>query len=373
LSPEAQVAEDSRWMHRALRIARRGYTHPNPMVGCVLVRNGDVVGEGFHPLAGEPHAEVFALRAADHAARGATAYVSLEPCSHFGRTPPCAGALIEAGVSRVVVAVEDPNPRVSGAGIARLRDAGIEVEVGLLADKAALLNEDFFHFQKTGRPFVILKAAQTLDGKIATHERDSKWITGPGARTYVHELRARSGAVLIGVGTALADDPMLTARTAKPAPRQPIRLVLDPWLRLSVESALAKSASHFPTIVICRKEADEDRAKNLYLCGIEILRWSADTDDRIELTSLLDELGKRGIVSILVEGGAETHAGFLESKLANRVMWFIAPKLVGGRQAPSTVGGHGIARMDDAIRVDALRVRRFGPDLLLDGKPVWER
>jgi diaminohydroxyphosphoribosylaminopyrimidine deaminase / 5-amino-6-(5-phosphoribosylamino)uracil reductase len=365
--------DDAIWMRRALRIAERGFTAPNPMVGCVLVRDGVRVGEGYHLVAGGPHAEVNALRAAGNQARGATAYVTLEPCSHFGRTPPCADALIEAGVSRVVAAVTDPNPKVAGTGLKRLRAAGMSVEVGLMAVEAERLNDAFFHFQRTGRPFVIQKAAQTLDGKIATRTGDSRWVTGEKARAFVHRLRARSGAVLVGVGTAIADDPLLTARLPGDSPRQPVRIVLDPHLRLPPNGQLARTARETPTLVVTRHGADPSRSKTLHTCGIEILPWHTDTDDRIELTSLMDELGRREIVSILVEGGATTHAAFLEARLANRLLWFVAPKVVGGREAPSAVGGNGIALMADAIGVDSLRIRRFGPDILLDGTPVWGR
>lgn len=334
------------------------------------------MGEGYHPLAGEPHAEVFALREAGNAARGATAYVTLEPCSHFGRTPPCADALIAAGVARVVAAQEDPNPRVAGQGNRRLREAGVAVEVGLLAEEAEQVNEAYFHFQRTRRPFVYLKAAQTLDGKIATRTGDSKWITGEKARSWAHQLRARVGAVLVGAGTALIDDPLLTARLSRKsggAPRQPLRIVLDSNLRLSPSSQLAATANVFPTLVVTSTHADGERARILQSCGIEILRWETDTDGRIELKSLLEELGRREVVSLLVEGGGETHAAFLAAELADRLLWFVAPKLAGGREAPSAVGGLGIARMEDAIRVESLRVHRLGPDLLLDGKPVWNR
>lgn len=359
-------------MKRALTLSQRGFTPPNPIVGCVLVKDGRIVGEGFHPLAGQPHAEIFALRQAGSEARGATAFVTLEPCSHHGRTPPCADALIEAGVSRVVAAVSDPNPRVSGQGLERLRDAGIAVETGLLAAEAERVNEAFFLFHRAGRPFVTLKAAQTLDGKIATRTGGSKWITGPKARAHVHRLRAQSGAVLVGIGTVLADDPLLTARF-RGVLHQPIRIVLDPHLRLPIESQIVQTASISPVIVVSGPNPDPSRVQILQSYQVEILPWQTDTHDRIELTTLLRELGRRNIISILVEGGGETHASFLEARLADRLLWFIAPKIVGGRQAPSTVGGTGVAKMDDAIRVESLRVRRFGPDLMLDGIPVWRK
>lgn len=354
-------------MRRALRLAARGYTYPNPMVGCVLVRDGEVVGEGWHPAAGQPHAEVFALRQAGERARGATAYVSLEPCAHFGRTPPCADALIAAGVGRVVAAVVDPDPRVAGKGLARLRAAGIPAEAGVLEDEARRLNEAFFHYHATGGPLVILKAATTLDGKIATRTGDSKWITGPRARAWVHRLRARVGAVLCGVGTVLADDPLLTARF-RGAPRQPLRIVLDPRLRTPPQSNLARTARESPVLVVTTDAADPVRAKTLHDCGLEVLRLPAETNNQLPLGLLLAELGRRGIQSVLVEGGGTTYAAILEGRLAHRLHWFVAPKLVGGRDAPTAVEGLGVARMADAVALREITIRRLGPDLRIDGE-----
>jgi len=367
----ATAAEDARWMRRALRLAARGFTPPNPMVGCVLVKNGAVVGEGFHPYAGAPHAEIYALQAAGAQARGATAYVTLEPCSHFGRTPPCAPALLAAGVARVVAAVADPNPKVAGQGLALLRGAGVEVTVGVLEEAARRLNEAFFHYQRTGRPFVILKAAMTLDGKIATRTGDSRWITSERARRYVHRLRAQCGAVLCGIGTALADDPLLTARLPG-VPRQPLRVILDTHLRLPVTSRLAATARDVPTLIAAGKNAQKCRAMALESCGIVVKYLSTDANGRIALPELLDELGRREIVSVLVEGGSKVHASFLEGRHAHRLLWFLAPKLVGGRDAPTPVEGAGVADMADALSLSPFRVRRYGPDLLLESAPLYD-
>ena len=356
-------------MRRALRLAERGFTPPNPMVGCVLVRDGKVVGEGYHRAAGLPHAEAEAVAVAGGSARGATAYVSLEPCAHTGRTSPCSRALIEAGIRRVVAAVQDPNPVVAGKGAAELRAAGIEVELGLMEAEARELNRAFFHFHATGMPFVTLKAAMSLDGKIATRTGDSKWITSEAARRYVHRLRAQSGAVLCGIGTVLADDSLLTARIPG-VPRQPLRVVLDSDLRTPPESRLARSAGEIPTLIAVARGATGERAQELRAQGVEVLGLPRDASGRVLLQPLLEELGRREVISVLVEGGGETHAAFIEQRLFHRMMWFIAPKLIGGRSAPSSVEGTGAEMMDNAARLERLKVRRIGPDLLIETGPL---
>lgn len=384
---EAGTADDSRWMRRALRIAEKGFTPPNPMVGCVIVRDGELVGEGFHPAAGEPHAEVFALRAAGGKAKGATAYVTLEPCSHWGRTPPCAEALISAGVARVVAAVADVNPKVCGKGLEALRAAGIEVECGLLEAEARRVNEAFFHFHETGTPFVMLKAAMTLDGKIAAHTGDSRWITGPKARAYVHRLRAQSGAVMVGIGTALADDALLTARVpGVELPRQPVRIIVDSQLRTSPTSQAvriaAQSPAEYPLLIattdLAGRSAAESadntaKAELLKESGVEIIRLPADADGRVSLKALVARLAERQIISVLVEGGGELNAALLTDRLAHKALFFIAPKIIGGRNAPTPVEGQGAATMVEAVPLEQVRVRRFGPDLAMEGLLRYER
>jgi diaminohydroxyphosphoribosylaminopyrimidine deaminase/5-amino-6-(5-phosphoribosylamino)uracil reductase len=367
----AEIPEEERWMRRALALAEQGFTPPNPMVGCVIVKDGEVVGEGFHPYAGEPHAEVFALRAAGENAKGATAYVNLEPCSHFGRTPPCAQALIDAGVARVVAASTDPNPNVSGHGFEMLWAAGIEVETGLLEEDARRLNEAFFHFQTTRRPFITLKAAMTLDGKIATRTGDSKWITGEESRSYVHRLRAQSGAVLCGVGTVIADDPLLTARLPGGVPRQPLRIVLDPHLRTPLKAKLVQTAPKTPTLLVTSSQAPRDKSDALASAGVEVLVLPHSPDGLVDISALMDELGRREIISVLVEGGGKTHAAFLAAQQAHRLLWFIAPKLVGGESAPSPLEGEGVARMADAVMLSDVTTRAFGDDILVSGIPQF--
>jgi len=383
LSPDIEKSENSlprtsgtteeiRWMRRALHLAERGFTPPNPMVGCVLVRDGVNVGEGWHPYAGQPHAEVFALRAAGEKAAGATAYVTLEPCSHFGRTPPCADALIAARVRRVVVATPDPNPKVSGRGMARLQAAGIEVALGILETPARRVNEAFLHFHTTGVPFVTLKAAMTLDGKIATRTGDSKWITGPKARRYVHLQRARSGAVMVGIGTLLADDAQLTARLpGVTLPRQPLRIVVDSHLRTPPDCAAIRLATpKSPLLIATQESVDSDRARALLKEGVEILSLPANTAGRVDLSALLEELAKRQIISIWVEGGGELHASLLQAGLAHKALFFIAPKLLGGKDAPTPLEGIGPGLMVEAISLDTLSVHHFGPDLAVEGRIV---
>jgi diaminohydroxyphosphoribosylaminopyrimidine deaminase/5-amino-6-(5-phosphoribosylamino)uracil reductase len=364
------TAEEIGWMRRALRVAERGFTPPNPMVGCVLVREGVKVGEGWHPYVGQPHAEVFALRAAGEQAAGATAYVSLEPCSYFGRTPPCADALIAAKVRRVVVATPDPNPRVRGRGLAKLEAAGIEVALGVLEAQARRLNEAFLYFQTTGMPFLTLKSAMTLDGKIATRTGDSQWITGPRARRFVHLQRARSGAVLVGIGTLLADNAQLTARLPGiTLPRQPLRVVVDSRLRTPPDSAAVRLATpETPLLIATGASVDSERMRALLREGVEILPLPADATGRVDLTALMQELARRQIISVWAEGGGELHAALLQAHLAHKALFFIAPKLLGGKSAPTPLEGVGADFMAQAVPLDSLLVHRFGPDLALEGR-----
>lgn len=361
---------DAGWMQRALALAEQGVTVPNPMVGCVLVKNGRVVGEGFHPRVGEPHAEVFALRSAGGAARGAVAYVTLEPCSHWGRTPPCADALIAAGVERVVVAMQDPNPVVGGKGLQRLRDAGIRVDVGVLESEARALNEAFIHFHTTKTPFVILKAAMTLDGKIAAAGGDSRWVTSSVARDEAHRLRSRVSAVLVGIGTVLADDPLLTARLDPPAPRQPLRIVADSRLQMPPDAALIRSAREapqtHPVLIACVEGADPGRRAALGGDGVEVMPLPPDSRGRVDFAELMRRLADRQIISVLVDGGGELHASLVASGIASKVLFYVAPKIVGGRQAPTPVAGDGRDRMDDAWPLERMTARSVGPDLALE-------
>lgn len=342
------AAEDLRWMTRALALARRGLgeTNPNPMVGCVLVKGGRAVGEGWHRRAGGPHAEAYALAAAGRAARGATAYVTLEPCAHQGRTPPCAPALVEAGVRRVVAAIRDPFAPVNGRGLALLRRAGIDVAVGPGADEAAALNETFLAAARMSRPFVLLKAAMTLDGRIATASGESKWITGAGARRLARALRRLHDGVAVGIGTVLADDPLLL-----PAPRtrRPFhRVVFDSRLRIPLETRLVRTARESPVWVVATEGARGRAA--LEARGVRVVAAPA-RDGRVDLAAALARLRSDGLWSLMVEGGSELLGALLSERLFDQVALFRAPLLLGGRGSRPAFGGPDPARLADAVRL----------------------
>lgn len=350
-------------MSHALALARRGLGRvaPNPSVGCVIVSDdGHVTGRGWTQPGGRPHAETVALAQAGEAARGATAYVSLEPCAHEGKTPPCANALIRAGVRRVVGAVEDPDPRVRGRGFAMLKAAGVEVTTGTLAAEAAELNEGFFLAVTQKRPLVTLKIAQSLDGKTASASGQSQWITGEEARRVGHLMRAQNDAILIGVGTALADDPMLDCRIAGLEDRSPVRVVLDTHLRLGAESRLAKTASLLPTLVFTTAGAGGD---NLRARGVEIVRVAPDAQGRPDIAAMLGELAKRGITRLLVEGGAKVHTAFLDRGLADGLALFTAPITL-GNSGTGGIAALASAALEEAPRFVRTGTRALGPDLL---------
>lgn len=355
------------YMQRALELAQmaEGNTSPNPMVGCVIVdEEGEIVGEGYHHKAGEPHAEVNALKDAGTAAKGCTAYVTLEPCSHYGRTGPCCVALAKAGIKKVVVACTDPNPKVAGRGLEYLRLQNIEVITGVCEDEALRLNEKFFCWITKQRPFVSLKYAMTLDGKIASHTRDSKWITGEEARTYAHLLRKQHDAILVGIGTVLEDDPELTTRMVKG--KNPIRIVLDSHLKMSLMSSVLNAAAE--TIVVTSLEADEVKAEAISaLPNVEVIRLPLE-DGKIPLDLLIIQLANRNITSLLVEGGSEIHGAFKDAGLADRVYAFIAPKVVGGKNALTPIGGVGSATIDEGWQLDEVEYQVLGKDLLITGK-----
>ena len=359
-------------MRRALRLAALGrHASPNPMVGCVLVSDaGQIVGEGWHPKAGEPHAEVFALRDAGELARGATAYVTLEPCSHHGRTPPCADALLAAGVRRVVSAMADPDVRVAGHGFERLRAGRVEVSAGLLEADARALNAAYIKHRETGLPWVVLKTAMTLDGKIATAGGDSKWITSRVSRLAVHrQLRDRCDAILTGVGTVLADDPSLTTRLTHKPGRNPWRIVVDSRLRTPLDSQVVRLAGEDGrTIIATLSGADPARQAELEARGCKILICDS-ADGRVDLADLLRRLGTRGdMIGVLVEGGGQLAASLLAQNSADRWLSFIAPKVIGGTEAPGPVGSLGSAKMAEARTVQFRQVRRSGPDIVIDAR-----
>ncbi|MBX6351986.1 MAG: bifunctional diaminohydroxyphosphoribosylaminopyrimidine deaminase/5-amino-6-(5-phosphoribosylamino)uracil reductase RibD [Thermoflavifilum sp.] len=359
-------------MRMALQLAElgRGQTSPNPLVGCVIVKDGEIIGQGAHLRAGTPHAEVHALRMAGERAAGATVYVTLEPCSHYGRTPPCADALVAAGVRRVVIAAEDPDPRVSGRGVARLRAAGIEVVSGVLAEEAQRQNEGFRSRILRGRPQVVWKCAATLDGYIAAETGHSQYVTGASSRALVQELRRQHAAIAVGIGTALADDPRLTVRSGPATPaRQPLRVVFDSRLRLPVSARMLREPGR--TLVVTTAEAAAtDGARRLRDAGAEIAPVAAGPDGRVDLAVAVQRLADEGINEVLVEGGSTLVSALLKRRLVDKVIYFIAPKLLGGGIPALT--GLGPRTMADAVPLEVERVTTHGTDLCLWARPRYE-
>ena len=359
---------DELYMRRALVLARRGegWVSPNPMVGAVIVKEGRIIGDGYHARFGGAHAEVNAIRRASEGqgAAGATVYVTLEPCSHFGKTPPCVDMLIASKVARVVIGTSDPNPLVSGNGIQALREHGIETAVGILEDRCRELNERFFKFIATRLPFVTLKFAETLDGRIAAATGDSRWISSPASRTFSHRLRALHDGILVGVGTVLRDDPDLTCRLVRG--RNPLRIVVDSELRIPPEARLLKDQERAKTIVVCTPRASPEKISRLGGAGIETTVIDPEGSGRVDMAKLFVELGRRGLSSVLVEGGREIITSVLRAGLADRLVVIIAPKIVG--KGIEAVGEIGIGRMDDALLVSVRRIMRKGVDLIIDGR-----
>ena len=360
-------------MTEALRLAAKGRVtaSPNPMVGAVVVKQGRIVGQGFHLRPGLPHAEVVALKRAGADAQGATLYVTLEPCCHLKkRTPPCVPGVIQSGIARVVIAMTDPNPSVKGRGVAALRRAGLSVTVGVGRSDAEELNRAYCHWIATKRPFVTLKAGMTLDGKIATASGESKWITGAHSRAEAHRLRSQMDAVLVGVGTVLSDDPALTARTGphltKMASRQPLRVVVDSTLRLPLKTQILTDQKQAKTLIATTASADAARKQRLAKQGIEVLTFPS-LGGRVSLAALMRELGQRGVTSLLVEGGGELHAAMLKAKLVQHVCFYIAPVLLGGNNAKGVLGGKSPTTLASALRLRNVRTRSTGEDLLVEG------
>jgi diaminohydroxyphosphoribosylaminopyrimidine deaminase/5-amino-6-(5-phosphoribosylamino)uracil reductase len=371
---------DSQMMSRAVELARRGegFVEPNPMVGCVIVKDGEVVGEGWHQQFGGPHAEVHALQAAGERAKGATIYVTLEPCCHQGKTPPCTEAIIAAGIQRVVTALRDPFPKVAGGGLKRLVAAGIDVELGLGETEVQQLNAPYLKLVMAGRPWIIAKWAMTLDGKIATRSGYTKWISGEASRQVAHQLRGRVDAIMVGRQTAQLDDPMLTARptegaaagspssAASPA-RVATRIVLDSMAGLPSFSQLVRTAGQYPTLIAAGPEAPEKELRRLASAGCEVLPFAPPT--RYErLIQLLDELGRRRMTNVLVEGGANLLGSMFDAGQIDEAHVFIAPKLFGGQKARSPIRGAGVEQVTDALQLESLQVQRLGDDVYVSGR-----
>ncbi|GIV11120.1 MAG: riboflavin biosynthesis protein RibD [Fimbriimonadales bacterium] len=375
--------QDVRWVRRAVQLSRRGFPAPNPHVGAVIVKDGTLLGEGYHPYAGASHAEIYAFQKSGDAAHGATLYVTLEPCCHHGRTPPCTNAILERGIRRVVVGMIDPHARVNGKGVTQLREAGVQVELlnpevpaeaKLIAELEAI-NRIYLYWRRHNRPFITLKAAMSLDGKIATHTGDSKWITGERARRYAHRLRAEHAAVLVGVETVLRDRSQLTARL-RGVVNQPLRVVLDSNLRLHARMRKMQPVLNTEAVETMIFYVDNpydrklpQRAYRLAEIGVEAIGVYPEYGQppRVPVHRVVEILAERGVSSILVEGGGQVAASFLEAQLANRIAYFYAPKLIGGADARTALEGLGVAHVADAPRVKNVSLRKLGEDWVVEG------
>lgn len=376
-------------MRRAIELAKKGggYVHPNPLVGCLVVKDDEIIAEGYHEKYGEFHAERNALTRCKTETKGASLYVTLEPCCHYGKTPPCTEIIIEKGIKKVFVGILDPNLLVAGKGVKILQDAGIEVEVGLCENEIREMNKVFLKYITTKRPYVIMKTAMTLDGKIAAHTGDSKWVTNEESRKMVHELRSELAGVIVGIGTVLADDPMLTCRL-EGEHHQPVRVVVDSNLRIPVDSQLVKTANEYRTIVACRhfdrSEAERseveksslnvnkqkgflDSLRSLEMTGVELLECQSN-NNHVDINDLMTKLGAMGIDSLLLEGGGTLNAAFLEAGCVDEVWAFIAPKIIGGEGAKTPISGKGIDKMSEAINLQDIDIQNINGDILIKGK-----
>lgn len=361
--------EDAGYIRLALKLAEKakGRTSPNPCVGAVVVKDGKIVGKGYHRRYGGPHAEIYALRQAGSRAKGAVLYVSLEPCSHYGKTPPCVDSIISSGIGRVVAAMKDPNPLNDGNGLKQLRKKGIRTDVGIMEDEARRLNEAFIKYITVKTPFVTVKAAESLDGKIATRLGESRWITSSAAREYVHRLRYETDAVLTGINTILKDDPSLNARVkGKISAKQPLRIILDDRLRIPLNAKVLKSQGG-KVIIAVLKAAPREKIERLKAEGAEILTIKAK-NQRVGIKDLLRKLADRGVADVLIEGGSEVIASAFEAGVVDRAIFFIAPKIIGGRQALGSVGGRGAGKITDTIELRDVEVERIGRDILVKGR-----
>jgi diaminohydroxyphosphoribosylaminopyrimidine deaminase/5-amino-6-(5-phosphoribosylamino)uracil reductase len=361
-----RVGNHEHWMNLAVQLAKAtaGQTSPNPMVGAVVVKENRLIGTGAHLRAGTPHAEVHALRMAGEEAKGSTIYVTLEPCNHYGRTPPCTEKIIESGVRRVVIGSGDPDPLVAGKGIKRLKEAGIEVIEDISAQDCIDLNEAYFYHRKTGMPFVTLKTATTLDGKIATQNGDSRWITGVESRAYVHQLRHEQDAILVGANTVIADDPELTARLPDGNGNHPIRIILDSTLRTPLTAKILNT-TQADTWIFTTDARDAFKEAAFQEAGVQV--YSTGSDSKVNMEQMLKILGSKGILSLLVEGGGEVNAAMLRGNYIHKIIAFLAPKLLGGAASPSSIGGVSPAKMAEALRLHRISWKQYGEDLCVTG------
>ncbi|RLB43878.1 MAG: bifunctional diaminohydroxyphosphoribosylaminopyrimidine deaminase/5-amino-6-(5-phosphoribosylamino)uracil reductase RibD [Deltaproteobacteria bacterium] len=365
---------DTRFMRMALTEARKGVgrTSPNPVVGAVIVRKGEVIAKGYHKKVGGPHAEISALEKLGYKAEGCTLYVTLEPCNHYGRTPPCTVAIIRSGISRVVVGMKDPNPNVKGGGCKYLSAQGIEVKVGILEEECRRINESYIKYVQTGRPFVLLKCALTLDGWMATRTGHSKWITGSASRGFVHRLRQGADAVMVGVGTVIKDNPLLTARNGIKQSRQPLRVILDSNLRSPINARIFKTTNEGPVMVVvgsrCKDSPKMDKLKKM---GVEIVK-SPMRKGMVDLSALMDILGGKEIMTLMVEGGARLNHSLISGKLVDKFYIFLAPRLLRGGDGLPMCTGRGPARIDGGLPLRDLRLRKFDQDIMVVAYPDYE-
>lgn len=359
---------DKVYMNRALDLAKRGmgYTNPNPMVGAVIVKDKKIIGEGYHKKYGGPHAEINAFNNCIADPKGSTMYVTLEPCSHHGKTPPCANAIVKKGIKKIVIAMEDPNPQVAGRGINILRQNGVEVVTGVLEKESQRLNEIFIKYITMGLPFCIMKTAMTLDGKIATHREDSQWITGEAARKNVHFLRHGVSAIMVGIGTVLADDPRLTSRLEGLVGKNPIRVIVDTRGRIPLNSKVLQCDKDHRTILVTTELTDKMKISSIEKTGAQVL-MTPIKDKYVDLSYLMEALGEQKIDSVLLEGGSTLNYSALKAGIVDKVISYIAPKIVGGATAKTPVGGEGISLMKDAILLRNMSFKKIKDDLMIEG------
>jgi diaminohydroxyphosphoribosylaminopyrimidine deaminase/5-amino-6-(5-phosphoribosylamino)uracil reductase len=362
---------DLKYMQESLEFAAegKGRTSPNPMVGAVVVKDGAVIGRGYHQKAGTPHAEIHALNEAGMGAHGSTLYVTLEPCCHRGRTLPCSDFIIRSRVQRVVVAMKDPNPLVNGKGIRQLRNAGIQVDVGVMENEARELNEFFIKYIATKRPFVILKSAVTLDGKIATRTGDSQWITGESSRKKGHEIRNSVDAILVGVNTVLEDNPSLTTRLSGEASKDPVRIILDTHLRTPLDARVIVNDSPAKTYIFADGDVARERVRAYQEKGVTVM-VAKKSFHRLDFTQVMEDLGRMEITSLLIEGGSEVHASALKKGIVDRVIFFVAPKIMGGGSSKNAIGNLGVDRIKDLVQLENIKIEQIGDDVMVQGDVV---
>ncbi len=366
--------EDIKFMKLVLALAKKGegYTSPNPMVGALIVKNGQIVGRGYHAHPGAPHAEVCAIKDAGEKARHGTLYVNLEPCAHTNKkTPPCAPAIIKNKLSRVVIGIKDPNPLVNGRGMRALKKAGIQVVCGVMEKQARELNKVYIKHITTKLPFVTVKYAMSIDGKIATGTGDSKWISNDKSRRFVHKLRSISDAVLVGVNTVIKDNPRLTPRQGSITDKIPIRIILDSGARIPMKSRVLDRSRPVPTIVAVTKKASKSNVEKLKRIGTEIICCKTDKNKMVNIQDLLVRLGKKGIASILVEGGSRVISSFIEERAVDKIYAFICPKIIGGKTALVPFWNKGVSKIKGAVSLKDIKVRRFKDDIMIEGYPNW--